>query len=267
MKSTQKLINKIEQEIKQEIKLTKDISGESGDKTLLTSISNKNAVLKIFTSTTAKHEIHCAKQATEHGLSPQFIYTDNHSYLVTDYINTVKTNITYQHIAHMLHTLHQSSCDFIKTLTPCERVAEFLSQTNDNSSLIHDELNQLTAILKPHFDLTSPCHFDLNKDNILFDGTRVYLIDWSDAVMSDPLYDLASHCFYHQFDLQEQTDLLAAYNSNTLHNRKKLYLLIEVACLMMMAWCPSKKSNEYQRAAQFLHHLKQQAFHQQAVQL
>ncbi len=38
----------------------------------------------------------------------------------------------------------------------------------------------------------SPSHNDLNPGNVLWDGTRVWLVDWSASGITHPYYDLAT---------------------------------------------------------------------------
>ncbi len=55
------------------------------------------------------------------------------------------------------------------------------------------------------------CHQDLVPENFLFDGQRLYLVDWEYAEWSNPFYDLASLCVEHGYDEEEKQMLLEAY--------------------------------------------------------
>lgn len=54
------------------------------------------------------------------------------------------------------------------------------------------------------------CHNDLNPSNIVFDGTRMLLLDWDRAGVNDPIFDLATVAVFQRFDDTACAPLLAA---------------------------------------------------------
>ncbi len=58
---------------------------------------------------------------------------------------------------------------------------------------------------------TVPSHNDLLNANFLDDGARVRIVDWEYAGMGDPFFDLANFSINHEFDLDADRTLLAAY--------------------------------------------------------
>jgi len=55
------------------------------------------------------------------------------------------------------------------------------------------------------------CHHDVHHLNLMSDGQRLWLLDWEYAGVSDPLFDLASVCCYHDYDARLREQLLRAY--------------------------------------------------------
>jgi thiamine kinase-like enzyme len=51
------------------------------------------------------------------------------------------------------------------------------------------------------------CHSDLRPENVLFEGQRVWLVDWQTAFVNDRYFDLAPANFVVANDLGEWTCL------------------------------------------------------------
>ncbi len=55
-------------------------------------------------------------------------------------------------------------------------------------------------------------HNDVNPSNLVFDGTRVLLLDWDTAAPNDPLYDLATVAMFFRMDEGTCQQLVAAHD-------------------------------------------------------
>lgn len=55
-------------------------------------------------------------------------------------------------------------------------------------------------------------HNDVNPSNLVFDGTRVLLLDWQTAAPNDPLYDVAAVAMFCRMDEATCRQLLAAHD-------------------------------------------------------
>ncbi|MBK7596849.1 MAG: phosphotransferase [Gemmatimonadetes bacterium] len=55
-------------------------------------------------------------------------------------------------------------------------------------------------------------HNDVNPSNLVFDGTRVMLLDWDTAAPNDPLYDLATVAMFFRMDHESCQQLVAAHD-------------------------------------------------------
>jgi thiamine kinase-like enzyme len=56
-----------------------------------------------------------------------------------------------------------------------------------------------------------PCHNDLLNANFLDDGVRIRIVDWEYAGMGDRFFDLANFSVNHEFSVDDDGRLLAAY--------------------------------------------------------
>ena len=55
-------------------------------------------------------------------------------------------------------------------------------------------------------------HNDVNPSNLVFDGTRVLLLDWDTAAPNDPRYDLATVALFFRMDESTCQQLIAAHD-------------------------------------------------------
>jgi thiamine kinase-like enzyme len=56
-----------------------------------------------------------------------------------------------------------------------------------------------------------PCHNDLLSANFVFDGERLWIVDWEYAGMGDLFFDLANFSANHDLDQDEEDELLRLY--------------------------------------------------------
>lgn len=73
------------------------------------------------------------------------------------------------------------------------------------------------------------CHQDLVPDNFIFDGKKLYLVDWEYAEWSNPFYDLAALCTEHQFDEEEKRMLLQNYFQSPGEEQR---IVLEMMCML-----------------------------------
>ena len=56
-----------------------------------------------------------------------------------------------------------------------------------------------------------PCHNDLLNANFIFDGARLWIVDWEYAGMGDVFFDLANFSVNHELETDEENELLRVY--------------------------------------------------------
>jgi len=168
-------------------------------------------LLKISTRATdpARHYA-CMKAAADAGLSPRVWYTNiEDSISITDFVEAQPLPVSEAlvHLPALLRNLHNlppfprapfnTTCTFLLNKGPA--LDGYLQQFQATSILPKAESEEFFARYRevsavyPHDDaeLVSS-HNDLFKpDNILFDGQRIWLIDWEAAFLNDRYADLA----------------------------------------------------------------------------
>lgn len=86
-----------------------------------------------------------------------------------------------------------------------------------------DRAHSLRAALAPHVHEGS-CHFDLNPSNILYDGQRLWLIDWELASAGDRIQDLAGLGIFSPTIATRRDQLLDLYFGRPASPRERAHL-------------------------------------------
>ncbi len=155
----------------------------------------------------------CMKAAAEAGLAPRVWYTSTEDRIsITDFIEVLPFPRTEAlvRIPRALRTLHalapfptrvhhlNTSCTFLTNRGPA--LDAFIQKFQSANLLPEEDSRELfaryeqIAAVYPHQDPDMvSSHNDLFKpDNILFDGPRVWLVDWEAAFLNDRYADLAA---------------------------------------------------------------------------
>ena len=157
----------------------------------------------------ARH-LSCMQAAAEAGLAPGVRYTSAEDRIsITDFVETVRFPATdaLRRIPAALRTLHalppfpvspfNTTCTFLLNKGPA--LEGFLQMIRTSNILPEYDLEELLAqyarVAAAYSTLApdlAPSHNDLFKpDNILFDGSRLWLVDWEAAFQNDRYADLA----------------------------------------------------------------------------
>lgn len=152
----------------------------------------------------------CMRAAAEAGLAPRVYYTSAEDRIsITDFVKAASLQATeaLRRVPAVLRTLHalppfpvapfNTTCTFL--LHKGAALDGFLQKFRAGNILPQRDLDelfaryaQLAAVLSSLDPDLAPSHNDLFKpDNILFDGSRVWLVDWEAAFQNDRYADLA----------------------------------------------------------------------------
>ncbi len=173
-------------------------------------------LLKVITRTNTilgpERQFACMKAAAEAGLAPQVRYTNIEDGIsITDFVEQVpfpatKARIRMPAVLRTLHALPpfpgvenhlNTSCTFL--INQGTAVDGFIRRFQAANILTIGECEELlawhaqvAAVYPRHDPDMVPSHNDLFKpDNILFDGHRVWLVDWEAACRNDRYADLS----------------------------------------------------------------------------
>ena len=152
----------------------------------------------------------CMRAAAEAGLAPRVRYASAEDRIsITDFVETVPFAATdaLRRVPAALRALHalsafpvapfNTTCTFLLHKGPA--LEGFLQKFRAANILPEHDLEELlaqyervAAALSPLDPDLAPSHNDLFKpDNILFDGRRLWLVDWEAAFQNDRYADLA----------------------------------------------------------------------------
>ncbi|MBV8571040.1 MAG: phosphotransferase [Acidobacteriaceae bacterium] len=152
----------------------------------------------------------CMQAAAEAGLAPRVHYASTEDRIsITDFVEAVPFPATdaLLRLPAALRALHalppfpvapfNTTCTFLLTKGPALdaflqkfRTANILPQPD--LDLLFTRYTQLAAVYSSLDPDLAPSHNDLFKpDNILFDGRRLWLVDWEAAFQNDRYADLA----------------------------------------------------------------------------
>jgi thiamine kinase-like enzyme len=210
-----------------------DVAGESfvlrlaGEKTELLGIDRQQEFIA-----------HSA--AAQIGVAPEVVYfMEPEGYLLTRFVNgrsptppEIKQPNIVRQIAQLLkqvHALPPISATFsaFGTVRSYEQIArqhdvEFLARFGDWLTQMA-EIETALPLLSPAF-----CHNDLLNGNFLLENGRIHLLDWEYAGMGDIYFDLANIAAHHEFNDEQEYQLLTAYFDNATPARHARLSLMKI---------------------------------------
>jgi hypothetical protein len=190
----------------------------------------------------------CMKAAADSGLAPRVRYANTEDRIsITDFVEAVPLGVpdALVRIPAALRRLHalpafpgspfNTTCTFLLNKGPA--LDGFLEKFRSSGVLAEAEellicyrrVAEVYSRLEP--DL-APCHNDLFKpDNMLFDGGRLWLVDWEAAFQNDRYADLAVVANMIVTNEAEELNYLQEYFGKTPneYQRARFYLMRQLA--------------------------------------
>lgn len=167
-------------------------------------VCGKAYLLRIITRTDAMAdptlEYNCMKAAAEAGIAPKVWYAHVEDRIaIIDFIEAkpfpmeeAKTKLP-----QLLKRLH-SLPPFPFRINYLDKIGEFIEKfradklmSEDITVHLFDFYTRIKNIYPRNAEDLVGCHNDLKPENTLFDGERVWLVDWEAAFLNDPYLDLA----------------------------------------------------------------------------
>jgi len=217
-------------------------------------IDNKGYLLRIITDVSELNDPHrqyiCMNAAAAAGIAPRVYYTNEEDAVaITDFITAIplrngfsSPDILIKELANTVKTMHALPL-FPKLVNFMDGVDLFIRQFRELNMLpghVTDECFDLYAEVQKHYprydtDLVSS-HNDLNPNNILFDGKKIWVIDWEAAFQNDRYTDLAIIAKSYTQGQQQEDLLLATYfGEEPGEYRRARFYLMQQACHMYYA--------------------------------
>lgn len=121
-----------------------------------------------------------------------------------------------------------------KYFSECQKAGVYLPPDVGRALEIATELRKMPLRKDPPV----LCHHDFFWENLLFDGSKLWIVDWEYADWDDPFYDLAGFCIAHRLlDEDERAILLKAYFSTFgKEEQKKLVVMCMLYSLKNALW-------------------------------
>lgn len=177
--------------------------------------------------TSTENDWHCTSLAAALTLSPKsLVHIPDERVIISEFIETQGPKtclqndpLTSYRVLQLLRKLHLSDIRFPNTFCPYKTIYRYASlASRENIPLpatfyqsIFPALQRLEKEYHTKSAKQVPCHLDLHRENVLYDGQRLWLIDWEYAAMADPVFDLACIASTDTFTDNQMDQFLHTY--------------------------------------------------------
>ena len=195
----------------------------------------------------SSQEIQRMSLANKLQLTPKVHYADEKTgVLIMDYVQD--THLTTQIVKYptSCKKLHADLADQLRTLHSGPNFSEYTNIFVDVLKTakatkaecmppiachVVKVVTDLEGVLEK-YRTSVPSHKELNSNNVLFDGKKIYFIDWESSANSDRFVDLAITSNFFIFDdAQEQLFLKRYFSRSPTEKEQAQLVLMKVVCL------------------------------------
>jgi aminoglycoside phosphotransferase (APT) family kinase protein len=230
------------------------VGGASGARVFRLTLGDQDRLLRLEGARDAlrdpARQYACMKIAAAAGVAPRLIYADvQDGVAITDFIQvsppdpSVSRESRLRAIGQAIATLHAAP-RFPGLVDVVDGVAAVIAQAEALNAMPKagtERMRRLFAELAriyprdPADQVSS--HNDLNPTNLLFEGERVWIVDWESAFAADRYMDLAAVANFFAADETEEEQVLEAYFGAVLsdHHRAKLVVMQQLNRLFYAA--------------------------------
>lgn len=217
-----------------------ELAGGSDEGTIFKcSYQATDYVVKLFTSIEfGKNEIAWTRYASDLGIGPQLYYADpSMNYMIIEFAKgdllvpaIANTPAIIKSIATILSKSHHASAPFAYVSDMFMRIDAKYKKIQCSGTLkdiLENGLQQVKDIavrLKKIVIRPVPCHNDLHAGNIFVNGNRILLIDWGDAALGNPYYDIAAFLVLNCIEPQNEKLFFQNYDAKLLDHKWHTYL-------------------------------------------
>ncbi|MCE9572729.1 MAG: phosphotransferase [Deltaproteobacteria bacterium] len=192
----------------------------------------------------ARHHA-CLRAAAAAGLAPRVIHTDDATAIaITAFVparplSTAPRAALLEQLAALIHRL-QTTPSFPQLVDYVDGVSQLLAPLRAEGILPELDLFARFAALcaaYPRAEAPVSAHNDLNPGNLIWDGARLWIVDWEAAFASDRFVDPAHACNYFAASPDERTRLLTTVLGAppTARDLARLWMMQQVAHMFFAA--------------------------------
>lgn len=211
---------------------------EEGAVIKCTCLSIDYLVKQFSIAQSGKNEIAWTKHASDLSIGPKLYYADlDGSYMITEFVEgnslvpeIANTSGIIKNIAASLLKLHASSAPFAHSSNMFTRIdAKYrkLEFSGKLKELLEKSMKQVKTIETQLQDVVVrpvPCHNDLNPGNIFVHDNKITLIDWGDAALDNPYYDIAAFFVLNCIDRENQKLFFEQYDQKLFNSQWQVYM-------------------------------------------
>ena len=204
------------------------------------------------------HDHSCMEVAAEAGLAPAVHYINKTTGItITGYIqhrplqNAFKSpGILLMELTKTIRAIHELPL-FSKESSLLDTVDGFVNEFKASQMLTGTAFDDCFAyyeLIKAHYpwhdsDRVSS-HNDLNPNNMVFDGAKIWIIDWDAAFKNDRYVDLAITAnFFAAADMEEDTMLETYFGDNLKEYNKARFFIMRQICRIVYAMLMFRLAN------------------------
>ncbi len=222
--------------------------GFSGDELYLITCDNTKIVVRTHKNDKnpkkKQLEYKASKNASDLGIGPKILYVSkDYNLIVTEFIEAKHPNFKsfmkedqINNLVESLLKLHNgpdlpdrwSVFEYIRRITP--------KYPNEKEKLAIAELGKIENSFQRSAFKNRPCHNDIQKNNLFVVDDKVLFIDWGDAGMSDPFWDLARSSMEFAFSSKQDNHLLAKYFGKVTNLEKSRFFIMKQVFLLRSAF-------------------------------
>lgn len=229
---------------------TEIIKGFSGDKIWKSAYKNDKVLVRLHATNKALpdrlREFEATERASQLGIGPTLLFGDaQHRFIVTTFIDGKQPNRTemgqspyLNKLINQIKTLHQSPpmshpwsiFDYIHRKSP--------NRPNKIERRSLSELKRIQKRLREDPVKPVPSHNDIHPGNIIIQHETPYLVDWGDAGMHDPFWDLARISMEFALSASQEDAMLTEYFNRPANKRQhnRLYIMKQIYILRCAFW-------------------------------
>ena len=193
------------------------------------------------------HYYGCMKVAADAGLAPRIWYASSEDRIsITDFVEAkpfplAEARVLMPDVLKRLHALPRfpsriNYLDFVdRNIRKLQASKTLPDSLTEEVFLQYERIHAIYP--RNDQDLVS-CHNDLKPDNVLFDGSRVWLVDWEAAFPNDRYTELSVVANFILRSDQDEEDYLKRYFGEDLteYHRARFFLMRQVMHMIYLSF-------------------------------
>ena len=250
------LVQTFNTKVLQELILLTD--GLSAAKVYKIVVKDQHYVLKLADLAEAIHDHSCMEFAANDGVAPPVYYINKTTGVtITGYIQHIplqtafnSPNILLMELTKTIRSIHElplfskesSLLDTVDGLVNEFKASQMLTGSAFDSCFAYYEV--IKACYPWHDSDKVSSHNDLNPNNMIFDGEKIWIIDWEAAFKNDRYVDLAITANFFAVADQEEHIMLETYFGDGLkeYNRARFFIMRQI-CRIVYAMLMFRLAN------------------------